>query len=173
MASANGVMGILAGGTILEASALGIGERNGISDLYTTAKVLKDQGVEMNLNVDDLETFQKYYRYIDEIVFDQTGNQLLSFTTPVFGDAVKTHIAGTHADGKYGQAGSKTEEEKFYLNMLCGKHLVKKFLIANQIKFNDTNLSAITKAIKTLSFELNRSITPEEVEKIVIQANQR
>ncbi len=169
MASANGVMGILAGGTILEASALGIGERNGISDLYTTTKVLKDQGFKMNLDVDDLKTFQAYYNYINEIVYEQTGNKLLSFNTPVFGDAMKTHVAGTHSDGRYGQA----VEERFYLNMLCGKHLVKKFLMANQISFDDSNLSKITKKVKTLSFKLNRSITPKEVEQIVIQANQK
>ncbi len=169
MASANGVMGILAGGTILEASALGIGERNGISDLFTTAKVLKDQGFEMNLNVDDLETFQAYYTYVSEIVYEQTDNELLSFNTPVFGDAVKTHVAGTHSNGRYGQA----VDEKFYLNTLCGKRLVKKYLLANKINFQDSNLSAITKAVKKRSFKINRSIAVDELESIVGQTNQK
>ncbi|MBU8849188.1 MAG: hypothetical protein KOO64_06560, partial [Desulfobacterales bacterium] len=97
MASANSVMGILAGGRVLEASALGIGERNGIADLYTTAKTLQDQGFDINLNTDDIPVFKAYYELLDSIVFEQTHQHLLTANTPVFGDAVKTHVAGTHA----------------------------------------------------------------------------
>lgn len=49
MATANTIMGILAGASIIEVSALGIGERNGIGDIFITGKNLKDQGFDLNL----------------------------------------------------------------------------------------------------------------------------
>ena len=78
MASANTIIGIKAGGKILEASALGIGERNGIADIFLTGKMLKDNGVEMNLKTDETEIFREYYQYVNEICRSQTGESLLN-----------------------------------------------------------------------------------------------
>ena len=164
MASANTVMGILAGGTVLEASALGIGERNGIADLYTTAKTLKDQGVEMNLDTDDIDTFKAYYETLDAMVFEQTHHHLLTDTTPVFGDAVKTHVAGTHAGGEYGMA----TENRFFVNGLCGRHLVKKYLNHHHLDCPDNLLDSLTLDIKAKSFQENRCLTLAEIKKLII-----
>ncbi|MCP3901028.1 MAG: hypothetical protein GY707_15085, partial [Desulfobacteraceae bacterium] len=49
MANANAVLGICAGALVLEASVLGIGERNGIADLFSTAQTLKNQGFDLNV----------------------------------------------------------------------------------------------------------------------------
>ncbi len=163
MASANSVMGILAGGKILEASALGIGERNGIADLYTSVKTLKDQGFSINLNTDDIDTFKAYYEYVDSIVYEQKGENLLNTNTPVFGDAVKTHVAGTHADGKFGIA----SEEQFFLNVLCGKQLVKKYLGTHNIRYSDNILDDLTLKIKEKSLQLNRCLTDTDVKLII------
>ncbi len=163
MASANSVMGILAGGKVLEASALGIGERNGIADLYTSAKTLKDQGFSINLNTDDIDTFKAYYEYIDSIVYEQKGENLLNINTPVFGDAVKTHVAGTHADGKFGIA----SEEQFFLNVLCGKQLVKKYLGAHNISCSENILGDLTLKIKAKSLQLNRCLTDTDIKFII------
>lgn len=86
MASANTVMGVVAGATVVEASVFGLGERNGLADLYTTARVLKDQGYIMDMNLEDMDTFRAYYRYIDSLCREQTGEPLLSYNTPFFGD---------------------------------------------------------------------------------------
>ena len=166
MASANSVMGILAGGKVLEASALGIGERNGIADLYTSAKTLKDQGFSINLNTDDIDTFKTYYEYIDSIIYEQKGENLLNTNTPVFGDAVKTHVAGTHADGKFGIA----SEEQFFLNVLCGKQLVKKYLDAHNISYPANILDDLTLNIKAKSLQLNRCLTDTDI-KLLINAS--
>jgi len=166
MASANSVMGILAGGRVLEASALGIGERNGIADLYTVAKILQNQGFDINLNTDDITTFKAYYEYIDSIIHEQTQEHLLNANTPVFGNAVKTHVAGTHAGGEYGMA----LEEYFYLNILCGKNLVKKYLKLQNIPYDEKKgekmLEEITLKIKAQSFTLGRRLTRDEVKAI-------
>ena len=163
MASANCVMGILAGGRVLEASALGIGERNGIADLYTTAKTLQDQGFDINLDTNNITTFKAYYDYIDSITYEQTHSHLLTADTPVFGDAVKTHVAGTHAGGEYGLA----SEERFFLNILCGKNLAKKYLDSHNIDYPAGMLDILTLNIKSKSAQLNRSLTQQDIKAII------
>ncbi len=163
MATANGVMGIIAGATVLEASVMGIGERNGISDLFTAAKTLKDQGFEIALNIDDLETFNHYYNYVDSIVHEQTEIRLLNACTPFFGKAVKTHVAGTHAKGEFG----RSKDEDFSLNVLCGKHLVKKYLDLYNITFPQGNFFDLTREIKNQSARLNRSLSLADVRSLI------
>jgi len=164
MASANSVMGIVAGGKVLEASAMGVGERNGLADLFTTAKTLQDQGYTIHLNTSDIQIFKAYYQYIDQIVYEQLGEHLLTANTPFFGSAVKTHVAGTHAGGEYGIA----KEEQYYLNSLCGRHLVKKFLNLHKINYPETLLPKLTQQIKSYSIEHNRSLTPDDIKKIIV-----
>lgn len=164
MAAANSYMGVTAGGAVLEASVLGIGERNGIADLYTTAKALKDKGIDMGLKISDIPTFKAYYHYVDDIVKDQLGFNLLNSNTPFFGDAVKTHVAGTHAGGEYGMA----VDEKFYLNGLCGRHLVKKYLGSHHINCPDEKLGELTREIKSESYRTNRRLTPSDIKKIIV-----
>jgi isopropylmalate/homocitrate/citramalate synthase len=162
MASANSVMGILAGARVLEVSALGIGERNGIGDLYLTARLLADQGVTSGLHLDDLDLIHAYYAYVDNIVQEQTGQGLMSATTPVFGKAVHTHVAGTHADGAFGT--SSTPD--FFLNLLCGRHLVQKYLRLHGIGFTPDRLDAVTAAVKDLSIRKGRRLEKHEIQDI-------
>ncbi|MCP4720118.1 MAG: hypothetical protein GY860_11730 [Desulfobacteraceae bacterium] len=164
MASANSIMGIMAGASVLEVSALGIGERNGIGDLFTIAKLLKTQGVDLGVDTDNLSLFRKYYEYLDAIVREQTGHGLIQYNTPAFGEAIGTHVAGTHAKGKFGTPG----EEKFYLNLLCGRHLVQKYLEINKIPYDDKWLPDITATIKTRSISQGRRLTKDEIKAIAI-----
>ena len=166
MASANTIIGIKAGGKILEASALGIGERNGIADLFTTGKMLKDNGFEMNLKTDETEIFRQYYEYVNGICRAQTKENLLNVNTPFFGEAVKTHVAGTHGAEAFGIE----FKEKFFLNLLCGKHLVKKYLNAAGIGYNHEKVDAITAKIKSESAKLQRRLTDKEIKSIAEQA---
>ncbi len=163
MASANSVMGILAGAAVLEASVCGIGERNGIGDLYITSRILADQGIQSGFSQAPLDQVRAYYLYVDDIVRQQTGQGLIHAATPVFGQAVHTHVAGTHATGMFGP--STTPD--FHLNLLCGNHLVKKYLRFHHIEFHPDRIPAITAAIKEMSVRKNRRLTREEVKKIV------
>ena len=165
MAGANTIMGVMAGATVVEASALGIGERNGMADLFTTGKMLKDQGFLMNLDTEALATFKAYYDYVSDICREQTGDPLLSYNTPFFGDAVKTHVAGTHATTAFGLG----QEEKFFLNTLCGKHLVKKYLEKEKIPYNKAALPAITQAIKNQSASRGRRLKRDEIRLIATE----
>ena len=163
MATANSVMGVLAGARVLEVSAAGIGERNGIGDLYLTARLLADQNVPTGFALDRIDRVRDYYRYVDTIVRDQTGHGLIHPATPVFGQAAGTHVAGTHARHLYG-TGSAPE---FYLNVLCGNHLVKSYLTRHRIGFDPDRLPAVTAAVKAMSIRKSRRLTPLEVREIV------
>jgi len=163
MATANTLTGVMAGADFFEASVLGIGERNGIADLYTTALMLKNQGINSHLDLDNFDGFKAYYNYVNKIVQDQTGLNLMGYCCPVFGEAVKTHVAGTHATGNFGT----TFDEDFFLNPLCGRGLVKKFLDKNSIPFDSTALESITRRIKFNSMDRGRSLSKQEVVQIV------
>ena len=84
MATANTVMGVVAGAGMVEVSALGIGERNGIGDLFSVGKTLKEQKYTMNLRIEDVPLFREYYRFVSDICSRQTGEALLGYNTPVF-----------------------------------------------------------------------------------------
>ncbi len=163
LASANTLAGVSAGAEVIEVSVLGIGERNGIADIFTVGKILKDQGYETRLKTDETEGFKAYYKYVSNICLAQTGEALLSYNTPFFGNGVKTHVAGTHAGSTFGIS----EEEDFYLNLLCGRHLVKKYLESRHIAFRPDQLNAVTEKIKSTSAELGRSLKAHEIQDIV------
>jgi len=162
MANANAVMGIYAGASVLEASALGIGERNGIADLFVTAQTLKNLGFDLNIKTQDIETFRAYYQYINSIYEAQTGESILNYNTPVFGDGVKSHVAGTHAVTSFGLH----DNEEFFINVLCGTRLVEKYLKKENILFDQSNLKEITENIKSESARLKRRLYKNEIAEI-------
>ena len=162
MAGANTFMGITAGGTILEASALGIGERNGIADLHTTAKMLRDNGFSIDVQVDDMDTFARYYRFVDHIYLEQTGDSLITYNCPVFGRGSRSHVAGTHAGSGFGT----TETEEYVLNVLCGKKLVKRYLEQHRIPHAAEDIPHIAAEIKNRSAREGRRLDFEEIRTI-------
>ncbi len=170
MASANAYMGIEEGGArVLEASVAGVGERNGISDLFVTGKMLKDRGMPIDLHTENLPLFRAYYDYVNSIYTQQTGDNLVGYNTPVFGEGVTTHVAGTHAGGDFGQAGT----ERFCLNVLCGRRLVKKYLASRDIPCNEGDIDRVTQTIKNESARKERRLYQGEIEKIVKKSLQK
>ncbi|MCA1794161.1 MAG: hypothetical protein ABR534_06890 [Desulfotignum sp.] len=167
MASANTIMGIVAGARALEVSALGIGERNGIGDLYTVAKLLADQGISCRFDHENMAAITAYYAFVDAIVKEQTGQGLISPPTPVFGQAVHTHVAGTHADGAFGISSTPN----FHLNLLCGRRMVQKYLTLHTIAFNPARLDNITRAIKNASMQKCRRLEKTEIQEIAASSN--
>ena len=166
MATANTIMGILAGASIIEVSALGIGERNGIGDIFITAMNLKNQGFDLNLKIEKEDIFREYYEFVDAVCYQKTGIKLLNNNTPFFGNSSMTHVAGTHGIGQFGLA----LDQKFYLNVLCGKHLVENYLKLHKIGYEKKYLQEIVAGIKDKSAEADRCVTQEEVKEIVVES---
>jgi len=164
MATANTITGVESGASVVEVSALGIGERNGIGDLFIVGSYLKKHGYRLNLKTENVEMFRRYYEYVDELCYQQTGHRLLTYNTPFFGDAVHTHVAGTHGVAPFGSK----DNEDFFLNVLCGKHLVKKYLDKNNIDFDEKKLPAIVSRIKEYSARKGRRVDLEEVKDLLV-----
>ncbi len=165
MASANTIMGVIAGASVIQVSTLGIGERNGLGDVFTVSRSLKEQEYQLNVKTEEIKLFQEYYEYIDYLCWKKSNIHLLNYNTPFFGESMKTHVAGTHGTGKYGL----DSEEDFYLNVLCGKHLVKKYLDLNRIVYDENRIDEIVTETKNRSVELNQFMSKEEMQDIVSQ----
>jgi len=148
----------------VEVSALGIGERNGIGDLFIVGNHLKKQGYSLNLKTENIEMFRSYYEYVDDLCFQKTGIHLLHYNTPFFGDSVHTHVAGTHGLTPFGKRG----KEDFFLNVLCGKHLVKKFMKKNGIDFHENDLPEIVSKIKKYSVKKGRCLSVKEIKRLAV-----
>ncbi len=162
MATANTIMGVMAGADVIEVSTLGIGERNGIGDLFIVGKSLKEKGFELDLKISDIDLFKEYYHYVNDICFKKTGINLLNYNTPFFGDSMKTHVAGTHLVSHFGTS----SEEEFFVNVLCGKSMIKKVLEKNRIEYNEKNIGSIVRKIKAVSSEKERSLDEKEIVEI-------
>ena len=163
MATANTIMGVAAGASVVQATALGVGERNGIGDIYLVGKCLKDQGYRLNIKTENIDLFKQYYQFINDLCKKKAGMDIMNYNTPVFGDSGKAHVAGTHGIAKYGRA----TDETYYLNVLCGKHLVKKYLDMNSINYNAERIEEIVSKIKNKSVEMSRAVSKDEVLDIV------
>jgi hypothetical protein len=65
----------------------------------------------------------------------------------------------THTVTSYGM----NFKEKFYLNVLCGRHLVERYLISQTIQHDTQMLDRITAVIKSESARLNRCLKRDEI----------
>lgn len=162
MAIANTIMGVLAGASVVEVSALGIGERNGIGDLFVVGKVLQREGYGIKLDTKNVELFKDYYNYVNQLYLEKTGEPRLNFNTPYFGASAISHVAGTHGFGEYGIDTQETEASYFF-NVLTGKNSLKKFALKNGFNIDDRIAAQSVKNIKDMSSLLQRSLSGEEV----------
>jgi isopropylmalate/homocitrate/citramalate synthase len=166
MAIANTIVGVFAGASVIEVSAFGIGERNGIGDLFIVGKVLNREGFRFKLNIENVEVFKAYYNYVNELNLDKIGEPILNFNTPCFGASAVSHVAGTHGIGEYG-VDSRKEETDYFFNVFTGKNNLKKFSIINGLDIDDNIAQKSVKEIKDLSAKMQRSLHKEEVIHII------
>lgn len=166
MANANTVMGVLAGASVIEVSALGIGERNGIADLFVVGKTLQHEGYPLLVDIDNVAGFQDYYHYVNNLYLKQTGEPALTFNTPYFGASAATHVAGTHGVTEFG-IHQESGQTHFYFNVLTGRRLVQKFATQNGLDVQDDTALEAAKAIKDASAQWSRSLTAQEVIAII------
>ncbi len=168
MATANTIMGVSAGASVIEVSAFGIGERNGIGDLFIVGSVLNREGLRIKLGVENVPLFNAYYNYVNELYLNKIGEPILCFNTPFFGASAVSHVAGTHGIGEYGINSGKTETN-YYFNVLTGRNLLKKFSHSNGLDIDDQTARESVKEIKDFSAKTQRSLHTKEVLRIIRQ----
>ena len=163
LASANTIAGVEAGARTARVSALGIGERNGIGDLFVVSKTLARLGYHISVDTTNEDLFKQYYEYVDGLCYKQTGTHLLHENTPYFGSNTKTYVAGTHGVTTYGPHA----DGEIFLNILCGKHLVRRFLECHDIPFTEGSLGKVVERIKDCSARRKRRLDAQEVRSMV------
>ncbi|MDH2900840.1 MAG: hypothetical protein PXY39_07685 [archaeon] len=151
---ANSLAGIEAGADEIDATVLGLGERNGIADLLIIAKSLELQGVRTGVDVPGLE---EIYQFVNDLFRSKTKNSVLNDRYPVIGSFLKVHTAGTHATNVNKFAGA------YSVNVYCGRSLVKSILSEYRIFLREDQLSRLVTAIKDLSAAEGRVLSYDEV----------
>lgn len=163
LAGANSLAGVQAGATAVEVSVFGIGERNGIADLALTVEILEKAGFDSGWSRMDRNGLSEYYQYVHRLILEKTGLSMIHYATPMWGKGVATMGAGSHGIGEYGVRPSTD----FFLNHMCGRSLVKRFLQAHHLSCSDSDLPALVQQIKNLSVEKQRALTRAEVETLI------
>lgn len=151
---AEAVAGIDAGADHVDATVMGIGERNGITDEITLAKYLSDMEIEKY----DVQAFSKAYDYILELILNKIGKSFFSDNMPVIGRNVETVTAGTHA-GAF-------PSDHYSFNVYTGRNAVRSALISRGIQCSDEEIGKIVEMVKDLSVETGRAFRLNDLIKL-------
>ncbi|MCL4334145.1 MAG: hypothetical protein M1290_00775 [Candidatus Thermoplasmatota archaeon] len=158
-AVANSISAIEAGAEILDASVLGLGERNGIADLGSVNALLKKEGYNTEINEYNLKVL---YDYVIELVMSKVGSDHFLNSFPVFGKNVDISTAGTHAASP-----GVFESKNYSVNVYTGRAMVKQILKSEGIIIDDESLSKLVKRVKDLSADTGKAITRKEIIEMV------
>jgi len=108
------------------------------------------------LNVLRNTEFSPFLNYLYK---KKLGDSFLGYNTPFWGNATRTHVAGTHGCFGYGLE----SEMEFYINVLCGKNLLKKYLNSNNVSYKESQLKELVELVKSESVSLGRALNKQEI----------
>jgi 2-isopropylmalate synthase len=151
----NAIEGINSGADYVDATFLGLGERNGITDMETLCNYVEERGFKENIN---LQKIHKLNKEFFDIVIRKKGLEFFSDNLPNIGKNIITHTAGTHA-----AFSDVFEGEHFSINVYTGRAMLNKILQTKGIQISDENLLKLMETIKTISADEGRVIGASEV----------
>jgi len=151
---AEATAGIDAGADHIDATIMGIGERNGITDEITVARYLNDSGMEKY----DIGAFRSVYDYMFELIIGKIGISFFRDNMPVIGKNVETVTAGTHA-GTF-------PSDHYSFNVYTGRNAIRSALMSRGISCSDDDLTKIVEMVKDTSVETGRAFHLDDVIKI-------
>jgi homocitrate synthase len=172
-AVANGFAAVLAGGTHVDTSVLGIGERNGITSLgafVARLYVCDPAAIRAKYNLELLREIETY-------VAEQVGVEV-PFSNPVTGFCAFTHKAGIHAKAMLNEPSTyeildpKDFGLERYIHVahrLTGWNAVKHRAEQLHIELTDDELRELTRRIKALADE--KPLTLEDVDVLLRDAH--
>ncbi|MHB1439876.1 MAG: hypothetical protein ACYCSO_01850 [Cuniculiplasma sp.] len=155
MSMANAIAGIEAGADMVDATFLGLGERNGITDMGSMAQYLDSTHLAKSLNI---ERIQKLSMEFYNLVIKKAGISFFANNIANIGKNIITHTAGTHAafsDVFHG--------EEFSVNVYTGKGMLKKILGTKNIELSRENIEKLMDRIKDISSNEGRVIGVQEI----------
>ena len=164
MATANALAGIRAGATSVNTTVNGLGERAGNAALEEVVMALK-RIYGMNIGIDTSK-----FKEISEFVVDASGCDVPPWKA-IVGDNAFAHESGIHGHGvlqnpaTYEPFNPKEvgRERRLVIGKHTGKHLVNNLLQQRGITLTQTQTRSLIDAVRDLSVELKRSLTPDEL----------
>jgi len=146
------------GASSVSVTVYGIGERNGIADLYVMYNALKKEGYKLDLVE---ERLLDLYEYVGELILNKIGYKFFFYNFPIVGINTKTMTAGTHASFL-----SVFSQDIFSVNVYAGRSLIKKILEKYGVSLNEEKLNSLVEIVKNISVNEGRALTYDEVLKL-------
>ena len=164
MATANALAGIRAGATSVNTTVNGLGERAGNAALEEVVMALK-RIYGMNIGIDTSK-----FKAISEFVVDASGWDVPPWKA-IVGNNAFAHESGIHGHGVLQNPATYEpfspeevgRERQLVIGKHTGKHLVTNLLQQHGIQLTQTQTRSLVDAVRDLSVELKRSLTPDEL----------
>ena len=164
MATANALAGIRAGATSVNTTVNGLGERAGNAALEEVVMALK-RIYGMNIGIDT-----RKFREISEFVVAASGCDVPPWKA-IVGKNAFAHESGIHGHGVLHNPATYEpftpeevgRERRLVIGKHSGKHLVTNFLQQYDISLSLEETRSLVDAVRDLSVELKRSLTPDEL----------
>jgi homocitrate synthase NifV len=170
MATANALAGIRAGATSVNTTVNGLGERAGNAALEEVVMALK-RIYGINLGIDTTK-----FKEISDFVVKASGCDVPPWKA-IVGKNAFTHESGIHGHGVLQNPATYEpfspeeigRERHLVIGKHSGKHLITNFLQQYNIALTQTEIRSLVDAVKTLSVELKRNLTPDELLNLIPQ----
>ncbi len=164
MATANALAGIRAGATSVNTTVNGLGERAGNAALEEVVMALK-RIYGMTIGIDTSK-----FREISEFVVAASGCDVPPWKA-IVGKNAFAHESGIHGHGVLHNPATYEpftpeevgRERRLVIGKHSGKHLVTSFLEKYGIALSLEETRSLVDAVRDLSVELKRSLTPDEL----------
>ncbi|MEM7759335.1 MAG: homocitrate synthase [Cyanobacteria bacterium P01_A01_bin.40] len=164
MATANALAGIRAGATSVNTTVNGLGERAGNAALEEVVMALKRiYGINIGI---DTSKFQE----ISKFIVQASGCDVPPWKA-IVGDNAFAHESGIHGHGVLQNPATYEpfapeevgKERRLVIGKHTGKHLVTNLLQQYGITLTQTETRSLVDAVRELSVDLKRSLTPDEL----------
>ncbi len=138
----------------IDVSVMGLGERNGISDLASIYGGIKDR---VNERL-DMEALSRLYEYVFTLIAKKIGINYFYGKLPLVGPYLGTSTAGTHA-----AASSVFSVNRFSVNVYAGRAMIREILRRHSMEISDASLNVLLAEIKNASVERGMPIREDEI----------
>jgi homocitrate synthase NifV len=170
MATANALAGIRAGATSVNTTVNGLGERAGNAALEEVVMALK-RIYGINLGIDTTK-----FKEISDFVVKASGCDVPPWKA-IVGKNAFTHESGIHGHGVLQNPATYEpfspeeigRERHLVIGKHSGKHLITNFLQQYNIALTQAEIRSLVDAVKNLSVELKRNLTPDELLNLIPQ----
>lgn len=152
---ANAIAGVDAGADHVDATFLGIGERNGITDMISISSYMNERGMETELNMKEMV---KFSRNLFDIIVKKAGIEFFAKNIPNIGENIGVHTAGTHA-----AFGDVFHGSNYSVNVYTGRSMLEKILNQSGIVLDKEKMKKLMKLVKDRSAEEGRVILANEI----------